>query len=256
MRAYFKAEAMKYRNSAVGKIVIFMPVICVALAAVLTHNYFVIDSYNWWYGMMYPGLMALVCGVIGNKDRKMGNRTIVSLPYDMKKIWDAKVLYGILVASIATFLLTSLTMVVSIIMENILQITFIINPSILMQLLAFFVLWISFLWQVPFCLFLSQVVGVIPMLLIHMATYIVMFSVASLGKFYMLFPGALASRMMCVVLGVLPNGLPAQPGEMTYTPELVDSISLFIGIPAAIVWFIFLWWPSRRWFERQVEKCG
>lgn len=256
MRAYFKAESMKYRNSVVSKIVILMPVICVGLAAVLTHNYFVIDSYNWWYTMIYPGLVTLVCGVIGGKDKKMGNRTIVSLPCDMKKIWDAKIVYGVFIAGIATFLLMSLTIAVSLIMEDILQITFIMKPSLWMQILAFLILWSSFLWQVPVCIFLSQVIGAIPMLLIHMGTYLVMSSVASLGKFYMFFQGALASRMMCVVLGVLPNGLPAQVGKMTFSPELVERTSLFIGIPAAIVWFIFLWWGSRIWFERQVEKRG
>ena len=70
-RQYFKAEALKHRHTVLRKLLILMPVICVALAAFLTHVFFAVDGYNWWYMGMYPGFVALVCGTICEKEKKM-----------------------------------------------------------------------------------------------------------------------------------------------------------------------------------------
>ena len=48
-----QAEMLKYRHTAIGKLTVLMPVICVVMSAVLTHVYFTIDSYNWCSGQRY-----------------------------------------------------------------------------------------------------------------------------------------------------------------------------------------------------------
>lgn len=83
MQSYYKAEFLKNRHTAAEKIIFIMPLISVALSAVLTHNYFAIDSYNWWYAMLFPAMMALVSGMTGARDKKLGNRAIWTIPADM-----------------------------------------------------------------------------------------------------------------------------------------------------------------------------
>ena len=128
-RQYFKAEALKHRHTVLRKLLILMPVICVALAAFLT-CIFAVDGYNWWYMGMYPGFVALVCGTICEKEKKMKNRAILALPCDMGRVWDAKVLYGILMSGAAMLLLVLLVLAVAFILEHVLNVTFIIRPSL------------------------------------------------------------------------------------------------------------------------------
>ena len=70
----------------------------------------------------------------------------------------------------------------------------------------------------------------------------------------MLLPGGIAARMMCIVLKILPNGLVAEPGSLTYSPELMERKGLLIGITVSLLWFALFWFAGRRWFERKTEK--
>ena len=56
MNIYFKAEKMKYRHTFLWKLMILMPAVSTLLSAQLTHNYFAMDGYNWWYMLTIPKL--------------------------------------------------------------------------------------------------------------------------------------------------------------------------------------------------------
>lgn len=254
MSRYFCAECLKCRHTAAEKLIILMPLCSTVLAAQLTHNYFAIDGYNWWYIILFPAMIALICGMVSNKDRKMQNKAIQVLPVNLGNVWDGKVLYGVCAAGLSLIVLLVLILGGGALIKSVLHMTFITEPSVKMQLAAVLVLWISSLWQVPFCLALEQKAGFLPMVLVHMGTYILAAVAASLKSFYLLFPGAIAARMMCAVLKVLPNGLPAAEGMMTYSPELTDMRSVLFGIPAAVFWFLLFWFVGRVWFERQVDR--
>lgn len=252
MRTYFQAEKLKYRHTFLGKTVLLMPLVTVLFAAVLTHAYFAVDSYNWWYGALYPGTIGIVCGMIGGKDKKKKNFTIWSLPCSMGKIWDAKILLGAAVSGAAMCVTLLLTIGMGQFMEKGLHMSFILRPELKMQLAAGLLMWLTALWQIPFCLLLAQKMGMFVMLLVHMGSYMVIAFTVSLKPWFAVLPGAITARLMCPVLGILPNGLPAVEGAMTYSPELMKMQSLAVGIPAALLWFGVLWLASRKWFERQV----
>ena len=252
---YMQAEMLKYKHTAVGKLTILMPLICVAMSAVLTHIYFVVDGYNWWYTGMYTGFLTLVCGIISEKEKKMGNRAVHSLPCDMKKLWDAKVCYGLLMSAGAMVFLTAVIIVAAFLMETQLQVNFILRPSFFEQLAACVLLWLSFCWQIPWCLFLAQTIGRIPMLILHFVGTELMTIILSLSPIYMFFPGAIGARMMCPLLKIMPNGLPAQTGEMTFAPRLINPSSIPIGIAASVLWFLMIWGITRIWYQRRVEKA-
>lgn len=251
---YLKAEALKHKHTSMLKLLILMPVVCAMLAAVLTHVFFAVDGYNWWYMGMYPGLIALSCGMLVGKEKKMKNRAILALPCDMGRIWDAKVLYGILVSGAAMVLLMILVIGIAFLLEHVLNVIFIIRPSLFSQLEAGVLLWLSFGWQIPWCLLLAQRFGRTVMLLLHVILCNVMAIFLSLSPIYMLFPGAIGARMMCPVLGILPNGLPAQSGEMTFAPRLMDSSSIPIGMVASVIWFLLLWGVGRIDYERRMKR--
>ena len=143
---------------------------------------------------------------------------------------------------------------IAFLLEHILNVAFIIRPSLFSQLEAGVLLWLSFCWQIPWCLLLAQRFGRTIMLLLHVILCNVMAIFLSLSPIYMFFPGAIGARMMCPVLGILPNGLPAQSGEMTFAPRLMDSSSIPIGMVASVIWFLLLWGVGRIDYERRMKR--
>lgn len=252
MRRYYLAERLKNRHTYVEKLIILMPLITVCLAAGLTADYFIIDSYNWWYFALFPGMLALVGAAVGNRDRKMGNRAVRTLPVDMGAVWDGKVLYGIRCMGIALLVLFSAVLGIVIGLEQILQWRFVLDVSVSSHILAMVVLFVTSLWQIPFCLLLQQILGTFPMILLHMGSYILLAAELSLQPYFMLLPGGITARVMCIILKILPNGLVAKPGSITFTPELLEWEGLFLGVMASLIWFLGLWGAGRRWFQGKV----
>ncbi len=252
MRKYYTAERLKYRHTFIGKLVLFMPLVSVIFAAWLTHEYFTVDSYNWWYMVLYPGMLAVISGVLGGKDGKRKNVTIGSLPCDVGKIWDAKVLVGAVFSAVSVLCIIFLTVITGKWMELGMHMTFRLQPSVETQILAGVLLWVTTLWQIPFCLWLSQKIGSFFMFIVHMGSCGIISALVSLKPWFAVLPGAITPRLMCPVLGILPNGLLAVEGQETYLPEFMEIQNLFIGIPAAVLWFLIFWLGSRRWFERRV----
>lgn len=251
---YLKAEKMKYRRTFLWPLVILMPAVCMLLSAMLTYNYFAMDSYNWWYIMMMPGFLSIACGQIGGKDLKKKNCTIWALPADMGKIWDAKILLSAMAVGIATLVLMVFVLLGEAVMEKGLHFTFINMPSVGSQLLAAFLIWLTTLWQIPFCIFLAQKTGTLVMIVISLALSQISGPLISLKDCFFLIPYAITPRVMCPVLKTLPNGLPAEPGQITYTPELMSVQSAVIGAAVSLLYFAGGWYFSRKWFKRQVER--
>lgn len=254
MGKYFLAERMKNRHTSAEKLAVLMPVIPVLLAARLTSDYFTVDSYNWWYMVLFPGMLALICAAVGNRDKKMGNRAIWTLPVEAGAVWDGKVLYGVRCTGIALLVFLGVTLAVSNGLEKIMGVEFRIQPTVPEQVFAVAALFVTTLWQVPFCLFLQQLIGTFPMILIHMGSYTLLSAELSLHSFFMLLPGGITARMMCIILKILPNGLVAEPGNMTFAPELLDWKGMPVGIAASAFWCLAFWLVSRRWFERKVGR--
>ena len=102
--------------------------------------------------------------------------------------------------------------------------------------------------------FSTRMIGKIPATIALFVMAMVVDTSYSLTSYYWVLPGGVTARMMCVVLGVLPNGLPARPGEMTWTPQVMDPNSLWIGTISAVVWFLILWIAGKIWYERRMKK--
>lgn len=254
MSTYFKAEKMKYRHTFLWKLMILMPAVCAFLSAQLIHNYFAMDGYNWWYMLMLPGFLAVACGQIGGKDHKKQNRTIWALPADMGKIWDAKVMLSVMVSGLATLFLMIFVLAGAAVMEKGLHMTFFNAPSVSEQVFAAILIWLTSLWQLPLCLLLVQKTGVLVMVIISVGLSQITGPLMALEKLFFLIPYGITPRVMCPVLKTLPNGLPAQPGQVTYTPLLMSVPAAAVGIVISLLWFVAFWYFTRKWFQRQVEK--
>ncbi len=253
MGAYFQAEKIKNRHTFLWGLTILMPLVCSFLSAQLTHRYFAMDGYNWWYMIMMPGFLTIICGLIGGKDLKKQNRTIGSLPADTGKIWDAKVLLCAIASGMATIALTVFVLLGTLILKKGLHMIFINPPSFGNQILAAVLIWITSLWQLPFCLFLIQKTGVLPAIVLNLAASQVLGPIVSLKSWFFLIPYGITPRVMCPVLKTLPNGLMAEPGQMTYTDALMNPFMAAAGAAVSILWFVLIWYLGRKWYRKKVE---
>lgn len=253
MGAYFQAEKIKNRHTFLWGLTILMPLVCSFLSAQLTHRYFAMDGYNWWYMTMMPGFLTIICGLIGGKDLKKQNRTIGSLPADTGKIWDAKVLLCAIASGMATIALTVFVLLGTLILKKGLHMIFINPPSFGNQILAAVLIWITSLWQLPFCLFLIQKTGVLPAIVLNLAASQVLGPIVSLKSWFFLIPYGITPRVMCPVLKTLPNGLMAEPGQMTYTDALMNPFMAAAGAAVSILWFVLIWYLGRKWYRKKVE---
>ena len=256
MGKYYLAERMKNRHTSVERLILLMPVITVCLAAWLARGYFTITSYNWWYMFLFPGMLAVTCAMAGNRDKKMEDVAILVLPVDMGAVWDGRVLYGLRCMGISLSVFLIATLLVGTGLEQLPGQDFRLNPSVSEQILAVAVLFVTSLWQIPFCLLLQQRMGMFLMLLLFMGSYCLSAVELSLHACFMLLPGGIAARLMCIILKILPNGLAAEPGSLTFSPELLERKALTVGIGAALLWFVLFWFVGRRREQWKTEGTG
>ena len=212
-------------------------------------------------GIGLPFVVSIVCaGNIGLEEQNhfqvfLGNYKVKGKGFVVKGV----VLFGMGVlaifgAAVAVAGLTLFSMMGQMLLESVGNLKMRQAIPIPAQILAGIVLWLTTLWEIPFCLLLAQKISTFLMLVIHVGIYSILSTSVSLKPWFALFPGAITSRLMCVVIKVMPNGLPFEPGQVTYSPELGRVSGLLIGIPAALLWFLVFWLAGRTWFRKQVAE--
>lgn len=250
MAAYFKSEYLKIKHTFVEKLIFIAPIFAIIFPLLMMPAYFEINSYNWWYASTLPGMISLGCALIAAKDKKMKNMAVLSMPVDLKKVWISKILVCIVMIAFASLI----HLLGNIIIGNIFGIGQWGKAGMLNVVLASIILIITFLWQVPLCLFLTSKIGLFPTILINIGAYLILGVVLAVKKVLWIIPYAIPARLMCPILKVLPNGLPAVPGTETFTPELLSSSVILPGIIITMVLFVILTFVTAKWYEGQEAK--
>jgi ABC-2 type transport system permease protein len=250
MNSYFRSEALKMRYTFVGKLIFLAPVFTILLALVLTPTYFQIDCYNWWYAIILPGSISLGCTLVSAKDMKMKNRAVLPLPVNLKKVWIAKVIVCIVMLTYTSIIL----FLGSSVLGGALNLNKIGRIPILNGLAGSLILVITFLWQIPLCLFLSSKLGMFPTILINISAYMILGILAATKSFLWMIPYAIPARLMCPILKVLPNGLPAVKESVTFKTELLSNSVILPGVIITVILFVILTVSTAKWYEGQEAK--
>jgi len=223
-----QAEFQKSKRTFTRKLVWLAPILTLLLSAALGFgSLFQTGSFNWWYALILPGALTLMCaGVIQKDVKKLHYRAILSLPVDPAELWMAKigVCAGMLFVSCLVFFV-GVTLGGFVMGSSI---------SITHSLSGDFLLFLTFLWQIPLCLFLVDRLGQFAAVLINLAGNVGCLAGAATSEFWWL-PYAIPSRLMCPVIQVLPNGLPVPEND----PLLSQSVVL-PGVIISLVLFVLL----------------
>lgn len=246
MFKYFLSENTKIKHTFVEKLSWISPSFVILLSISLAATYFQVDSYNSWYVTILPGTVALSCALLSKMDGGMKNRAVISLPVELQKVWAAKVLVGIkglFISCIIIFIAAQL----SVFVVN-------INPvskiPILNGLAATLILIITYMWQVPLCLYLGNKIGLFPTIILSLGVNVIC-GVMAIEEYWWMIPFSYPSRLMCPVLRILPNGLLAEPASQTFTPQLLDTWVIPFGISVSFILFLIVTYLTAKWFARQ-----
>ncbi|MGM7634325.1 lantibiotic immunity ABC transporter MutE/EpiE family permease subunit [Bacillus sp. Hm123] len=237
-----KAERLKWKKTFITKLVWLAPIVAILLTAVLMGgSFFQSGAYNWWYAMLLPGALTICCALVVEKDAKLKYHSILALPIDLKRIWLGKIL-----ACSTWLLLTTLIFFAGITTGGMLfGNSFSFTNSLFGSLLIF----LTFLWQIPLCLFLAAKLGTYMAILINLVGNIAGVVALSDGEFWYSVPYAITPRLICPTLEILPNGLPVPEGS----PLLSMSV-IVPGILIALAWFALISYFTARWFQKREAK--
>ena len=240
-----KAEYQKTKNSMSRRFIWAFPLLTFIAAFVLTagmKNAYAESVWNWWYTLLSPGMIALICHISMKQEKKTNYYNLMTLSTDKRKLMLGKILYisvVILVSDVIIFAGASL--------GGCLLTT---NVPFHGAVAAVLVLTVTQLWEIPIFLFLSERFGMIPELLLSLFLSVGGTILSQTGKWF-LFVFAIPMRTLTPLIHVLPNGIGAEAGN-----PLLDTGVIVPGICLSIMWFIFAAFLFVNWFNRREVKQG
>ncbi|GAA0179983.1 lantibiotic immunity ABC transporter MutE/EpiE family permease subunit [Clostridium sediminicola] len=237
---YIKVENMKLKRTFAKKLIFIAPIVTLFITG-LAPMWYQVNGFNWWYMLMLPGCIPLFCVLVNNKEeKKLNYRGVFPLPISLKKLWKAKIFLVTIYVFFSCFILLCGIAV------GYLWVPSSHLISLFKGVAAMILIVITTLWQIPLCLFLAKKMGVFSALLINCGVGIVLSVIMANGSLWWLCPYSWTARLMCPVLGILPNGLLAEKGS-----TLLNSNVIFVGVVLSIILFILLLLLTVQWFQKQ-----
>ena len=211
--AYIQAENLKHKRTFTKTLIVLAPFVT-ALMNFFAPLWFQLNSYNWWYILLYPGFLTLTCALIEQRDNgKLKYRAVASLPVSQNilVINEIPLTIGIWQAAAGTACIV-----------------------------------IASLWEVPLCLWLSKKVGIFVTVILNAGLGSVLGLFTATTSLWMICPYSWVPHLMISVLGILPNGEPVADQS---TAMAFWMIILVLVI--SLAWFAALSFLTARWFEKK-----
>lgn len=243
----FRAEVLKGRRGAPRKVALIAPLPFCALG-VLSSG--VISGtgatggvatylWNFWYVLMMPVAIALICVSVANIDARQKLRSVLALPFPPARTWWAKVCYALALVFAANLAV--------LVCSTALGAMGVDAPGFAEGLAAATILTVASSWMVPAALALTvrfgTLAGIAVPVLLQLGAGIALYSSAA----WFAFPPATTLCAVSPLLGVSPSGVPLEAGEAlgAFGWEAV------VGIVVAAVLFAVLAWAGATWFSKR-----
>lgn len=244
MKNIIRAEQLKMAHT-FGKM---LPVVAAVLNLFLAlfmlagvKNVFPAGAWNWWYGMLLPGMLAILCYLNIKKEKKIKYYNILALQVPVEKSWVGKIICISLSLLLANLIIFAGTLIGGAILGTT------ITP--LGGICGAILLTISYLWEIPLFLFLSAKFGMFVSIFSSMVLSVTGVVTLADSDLWWSYPASIPIRLMCPVLGILPNGL-LVPADS----ELNNMNVVFPGVLLSILWFIVLTVLTSIWIRNMEEK--
>ena len=244
MNGVIKAERLKMKHTFGRCLPVIAPVITMLLVLVLTggiENAFPAGSWNWWYVALLPGMLAVMCYLNAAKEKKNRYYHLNTLAVSKKKLMFGKMLYLSLGLLLANGILFAGTVAGGAFLGT--------TISIRGAAAGAGLLTVSYLWEIPFFMFLSMRFGMFADIFWCMVMTAGGTAALADSAFWWTAPFSIPVRLMCPALGLLPNGLAIPAGD-----ALLSGNVILPGILLSLGWFAAAAVLFLRWFEKTEVK--
>jgi len=238
MIKYLKAENLKFKRTFVKKLIFIAPLVTLLLG-ISSGKWFQANGFNWWYMIILPGYISLMAVMTNDADeKKLRYRAVFGLPISLKKVWVSKVLVNGIYMTFSCMVLLVGILLGGYLISNTIPVFRAFSGAALIA--------VTFLWQIPLCLFLAKKLGIIGAILINVAVGDILNVLAVSTSMWWICPYSWTARIMCPVVGSLPNGTLAEIGDPLLNPDVIP-----IGIILPVALFALLMIVTASWFQKQ-----
>lgn len=248
LQTYLAAENLKFKRTLFRKLILYIPAALILIAVIFLSVGIGLGGFsasivcNWCVPIASLSIVIL-CHLVNNKEQKHNYRTIYSLPIDLKNTFISKT---ILIA-LNLLLISLLLSLISIISEYMMSGVLIAFKHTGSYVLGYCLLWVTLLWQIPFCLFLDQKAGFVGSMIINLIFTGLGGLFLSLSPIFWFIPYSWTARFMISLFGVLPNGLLVQGGSRQILSLGQSSLLVVVSmLTAVILTLLFAHWYRGR----------
>ena len=243
---YLQAELLKNKRTFTKKLIVLAPVIT-ALMNIFAPLWFQLNSYNWWYILLYPGFLTLVCALLEQQDNsKLKYRAVFTLPVDLKKIWKAKIGAAGLYAAWGNLCFLALNLLGGYMILTVYKIP--LTVSALQAVSGTVCIVIVSLWEVPLSLWLSKKAGIFLTVALNAGIGSILGIFAVNSNLWILCPYSWVPHLMIYVLKIMPNGMPA---AIQNTPRTFGEIGAALLL--SVIVFVLLSLVTAKEFEKEIK---
>lgn len=160
--------------------------------------------------------------------KKLSYRAVLGLPFDPSEIWLGKIGICIWLLFISCAVLFAGVTLGGFLFGS--------SISLAQNAGASLILFVTVLWQIPLCLFLTDRLGMFAAILLNLAANVgFMAGTATTALWWI--PYSIPARLMCPVIKVLPNGLNVPENDPLLNtnvilPGILISFTLFVVMSA------------------------
>lgn len=243
MLGIIRSELLKMRHTFSLKLVFFAPPVILLLGYLLNSSYVQLLAYNWWYSMILPLVVSLCSASMIVREEKSGMQNIICLPVRFDKIWLGKTAALVILLFVTNLLLWIATTAVGFVTKAM------VSP--LDGLIGCMLLFLAYLWQIPFIMLSASFMGYIPTVLVSMAANMILSAACAETEWFLFVPYAIPARIVCPFFKMHANGIPLENGSPLLSGEYV--------LPALIISLVFalaVFWGSSKLFTRGDRAHG
>ncbi|NPC91316.1 lantibiotic immunity ABC transporter MutE/EpiE family permease subunit [Bacillus sp. WMMC1349] len=241
MYCYLKSEIIKTKRTMIRKLLLVIPLICALLA--LGFNFLggpeivrlsAETIINHWGILWLSVFIALSTGLLNNLEKRATNfKMIMGLPINLPKKEMSRILFiSVLVG------LGSLLLIIFIILTSLLVKTSPYLVSLSSCILAVILMFITSLWQIPFCLWLSRKTNLFVILLLNSMLNLNLGTLFAPEKNWWFFPYSWHLRVQMTLTKLHSNGIPLPKNDELLNTSVIPYALVFSSILFFILTFV------------------
>lgn len=245
--AVFKAEVLKGRRAAPRKVALVAPLPFCALGVLSSGvipgmgavGGIATSMWNYWYALMMPIAIALICASVANLDARQKLRPVLGLPWPPARTWWAKTVYALALVLGANLVVLAFSTVLTALGAE--------GPGFLDGLTTAVLLTAASSWMVPAALALTMrfgtLAGIVVPALLQVGVGIAMWT----SETWFAFPPATTLCAVAPFTGVAPSGVPLEAGDALGTFGWEAAAGLFVAMGLfAVLAVVGAEWFSKR----------